>query len=66
MLAVVLFTFTLISAVESQFEESWVEFCDPGDTGICLVKQGGGLGFRCYTASIQDTKDCDGSHWANI
>ena len=37
-----------------------VEFCNRGSLGRCEVIPSGG-GFRCYTANINDPKDCSGS-----
>jgi len=66
-LLTVLFFFVITSYVTDKSEEFvWVEFCNHGVTGVCLLKQGGGLGWRCYTASIQDPKDCNGFRWEDI
>lgn len=62
---VVLISFATISAYKSK-QLIWVEFCDHGVVGKCLVKQGAGAGFRCYAADINEPKDCDGSHWEEL
>lgn len=65
MLFIALISVAAISARKSN-QLIWVEFCDPGTIGKCLVKSGAGDGFRCYAADINETKDCSGSHWVDI
>jgi hypothetical protein len=44
----------------------WVEFCNPGSTGVCEIKQGGGAGFHCEFPILGSTPDCSGSHWVDL
>lgn len=57
--------FLIVTLYSSNTKSEYIQFCERGNTGVCVTGAGGWEAFKCDPTNI-NTKDCKGTYLKEI